>query len=224
MKAICSWSGGKDCCLALYKALSEGIEVPYLVNFINETVDKSLSHGADAELISLQSKAMGLQILQRQVARGSYEQVMKTIIQDVKQEGASAQIFGDIYLQEHKDWLDRVCSEAGITPIMPLWHQDTEQLMYDFISAGFEAIVISVKSDVMGQEWLGQRLDHGFVRRLREHTGKAPIDICGENGEYHTIVIDGPLFRSRLEVQTGDVVEDDGHFFLCLPQYKLATK
>ena len=224
MKAICSWSGGKDCCLAYYKAISEGIDICHLLNFMSGDSQQSVSHGLDSALISLQAQAMGVSLIQRRVPWGTYEQCMKEVVENLKQEGVTAEVFGDIYLQEHKDWLDRVCTELDITPVFPLWQQDTERLIKDFIVAGFEAIVVSVKSDMMGREWLGRRIDQDFVHALQQHDGEVPIDVCGEKGEFHTVVLDGPVFEKRLVVEVGDVVEENGHFLLRIPRYSIEAK
>lgn len=224
MKAICSWSGGKDCCLAYYKAISGGIDICHLLNFMSGDSQQSVSHGLDSELIALQAQAMGVSLIQKRVLWGTYEQCMKEVIEYLKQEGVTAEVFGDIYLQEHKDWLDRVCAELDMTPVFPLWQRDPEQLMEDFISAGFEAIVVSVKSDMMGREWLGRRVDRDFVRALQQHSGEVPIDVCGEKGEFHTVVLDGPVFEKRLVIEMGDVVEENGHFLLRIPRYRIEGK
>ena len=224
MKAICSWSGGKDCCLAYYKAISEGIDICHLLNFVTEDAKHSVSHGLGSELIALQAEAMGVHLIQKRVRWGTYEQTMKRVIGGLKSEGVAAEVFGDIHLQEHRDWLDRVCTELDITPVFPLWQQDTERLIKDFIVAGFEAIVVSVKSDVMGREWLGRRIDRDFVRALQQHDGEVPIDVCGEKGEFHTVVLDGPVFQKRLVIEMGDVVEENGHFLMRIPSYNIEAK
>lgn len=224
MKAICSWSGGKDCCLAYYKAISEGVNICYLLNFIAEDAEHSVSHGLGSELIALQAEAMGVDLIQKRVRWGTYEQAMKQVIEGLKPEGVAAEVFGDIHLQEHKDWLNRVCTELDIAPVFPLWQQDTEQLINDFIVAGFEAIVVSVKSDMMGREWLGRRIDQDFVRALQQHDSEVPIDVCGEKGEFHTVVLDGPVFEKRLVIEVGDVVEENGHFLLRIPHHRIEAK
>ena len=224
MRAMCSWSGGKDCCLAYYKAISEGIEICHLLNFVTEDAEHSVSHGLDSELMALQAEAMGVHLIQKRVRWGDYEQAMKQVIEGLKPEGITAEVFGDIHLQEHRDWLDRVCTELGITPVFPLWQQDTRQLIEDFIVAGFEAIVVSVRNDVMGWEWLGRKVDRDFVRALQRHDGEVPVDFCGEKGEFHTVVLDGPVFEKRLVIEMGDVVEENGHFLLRIPRYRIEGK
>lgn len=223
MRAICSWSGGKDSCFAYYKAISQGIEVSHLLNFAGEGSSKSISHGLDSRWIALQAEGIGVPLIQKFVQWGTYKQGLGEVIAEVKQQGVTAEVFGDIYLQEHKDWLDSVCAELGITPVMPLWGQDTERLVLEFIEAGFEAIIVAVRSDVMGKEWLGQRIDQDFVERLGRHNGGS-IDLCGEKGEYHSLVVDGPVFRKRLKVETGGIVEDSGRFLLEIPRCRLVAK
>jgi uncharacterized protein (TIGR00290 family) len=184
---------------------------------------KSISHGLDSRWIAMQAEAMGVPLIQKFVQWGSYKQGLGEVIAEVKQQGVTAEVFGDIYLQEHKDWLDSVCAELGITPVMPLWNQPTDRLISDFIELGFETIVVAVKSDLMGKEWLGQRIDKAFVERLSRHNGGS-IDLCGEKGEFHSFVIDGPVFHKRLQVVTGDIVEDSGRFLLEIPRCTLVAK
>ncbi len=223
MKVIASWSGGKDSCFACYKALAEGHEVSYLVNFISQESKRVSFHGTRARLISQQAQAIGIPLKQYTVPQDTlYEQVFKKAVSTLKRNGIEGMVFGDIYLQEHRDWLERVCGELDITPLLPLWGIAPERILSDFIEADFEAVIISAKADFFDEKWLGRRIDHSFLLDLKKLEKK--VDVCGENGEYHTIVTNGPLFQKRLRVTHGDKVQRNGLWFLDIPRCKLELK
>lgn len=226
MKVIASWSGGKDSCFACYKALAEGYEVSYLVNFISREFRRVSFHGTRAHLISRQAQAIGIPLVQYTVPpdMSLYEQTFKKAVSALKRNGIEGMVFGDIYLQEHKDWIERVCGELGITPLLPLWGMASERVLSDFIKAGFEAVIISAKSDIFDEKWLGQRIDHTALFGLKKLEEEKRLDVCGEQGEYHTLVVDGPLFRKRLQVTYGDRVQRNGYWFLDIPRCRLELK
>jgi len=209
--AVASWSGGKDSCFACYKAMLDGFKISYLLNFISKD-GRSMSHGLDSKLIVAQSQAIKISIIQREATWDTYEHEFKIAIRELKQEGISNAVFGDIDVQEHKDWVDRVCGEAGITPIEPLWGLNPEQILTDFIDEGFEAIVVNAKADLFGEEWLGRKVDRSFLEDLEELRSKRDFHVCGESGEYHTLVIDGPIFKSRIKVLDNRRVLREGYW------------
>ncbi len=191
-KAFCSWSGGKESALAFDKALRFGIKISYLVNMTYEDGKRSCSHGVISKLIKLQGEAMGISILQRKTSWESYEEEFKETIFDLKRKGIQAGVFGDIDLEEHRDWVERVCKETEIQPILPLWGMERRKLLLEFIEKGFQAIVVAIHLDFLDPTWLGRKVDEKFLSDLEEVKG---IDLCGEHGEYHTFVYDGPIFR-----------------------------
>ncbi len=130
----------------------------------------------------------------------------------------NAGIFGDIDVQEHKVWICRVCSELDIEPIFPLWGRETEDIVHDFIDAGFDAIIVAVKAEILGEKWLGRKIDKKLIGDLMD--GK--IDPCGEAGEYHTFVVDGPLFRRRVKILDSDKVLKNGYWLLNISRCVLA--
>lgn len=216
--AFVSWSGGKDCCLAFHKGVKAGMKVTHLLNCITLDGSRSRSHGVPAGVLEAQAAALGAAIVQPRVTWGTYEEGFRKAAAELGAAGIKDGIFGDIDLQEHRDWVERVCGEAGIVPHLPLWGMDHEQVVTEFLGAGFEAVVVSVKAGVVPEEWLGRRLDAGLVADL-VRKGVSP---CGEAGEYHTLVTGGPLFRQRLTIGATRKAERDGYWFLDILDYGLA--
>ena len=210
LKAFCCWSGGKDSCLALYRSL-KNFKVTYLLNMISEDGKYSRSHGIKASLLTLQTETAGIKIIQRKSSWESYEKEFKKTILTLKTEKVTTGIFGDIDVQEHRDWIERVCQETGITPVFPLWKCKREELVNEFIQAGFKAIVVSTNAKFLGAEWLGRKIDGEFINDLKN---LGNIDLCGEAGEYHTFVFDGPIFKNPIEFIIGEKVLKNNRWFL----------
>ena len=218
MKAFASWSGGKDCMLAVYRYLAlNGNKIEILVNMCHEDEEHSISHGIKKELIKKQGEAIGIPVLQESSDRKNYENNFKGIISRLKKKDITTGIFGDIYLEEHRVWIERVCHETGVKPVFPLWNEDTTELLNEFIELDFKAVTVAVNSDMLSQEWLGRELDSQFLKDISE---LANIDPCAENGEYHTFVYDGPLFGSSVEFIKGKTLYKENHFFLELSEIK----
>ena len=226
MKVIASWSGGKDSCFACYKALAQGYEVSYLLNFISREFRRVSFHGTRAHLISRQAQAIGISLAQYTVPpdMSLYEQTFKKAVSILKRRGVEGMVFGDIYLQEHRDWIERVCGELGITPLQPLWGMAPESVLGEFIESGFEALVISAKVDIFDEKWLGRWIEPAFLSALNKLRRGKGFDVCGEQGEYHTLVVDGPLFWKRLQVTYGIRVQRNGYWFLDIPRCRLELK
>ncbi|GAJ20261.1 unnamed protein product, partial [marine sediment metagenome] len=136
MSYLASWSGGKDGCFACYEAIRQGYKVSHLVNFIAQESQRVRFHGTEAKLIQLQSQALGIPLLQKETTWGGYEQEFKKAVRSLVPNGIEGMVFGDIYLQEHRDWVERVCGEIGIEAMEPLWGRKTEKVVSDFIDAG----------------------------------------------------------------------------------------
>jgi diphthine-ammonia ligase len=210
MKAFVSWSGGKDCMFALYKFLGthQG-EVHCLLNMTDG--HKSRSHGLSTNCIKAQAELMQLDILQPVVDQSGYENCFKQAIGLLIKEGVTHGVFGDIYLMEHRSWIERVCNETGITPIFPLWEADTKQLLHEFISLGFRTILVSVDQTKLAKSYLGRCIDLDFYRDI---TALPNTDACAENGEYHTFVFDGPLFSKPLNFTQGEISKAENRTYL----------
>ena len=210
MSYIVSWSGGKDSCLVCYEATLNGYDISYLVNFISEEYKRVRFHGTEAKLIQSQAEAIGIPLLQKETTWGGYEREFKDTVRSLIPGGVEGMVFGDIYLQEHKDWVERVCGELGVEAIEPLWGKDPGEILLKFIDAGFKATIVSGKSDLFNEEWIGHKVDRDFLRYLKDSN----IDVCGESGEYHTFVTNGPLFKKEVKITKGSPIRRDGNWFL----------
>jgi uncharacterized protein (TIGR00290 family) len=210
MKVVALWSGGKDSLFAFYKAKEKGLNVRYLLNFLSSRGDESFSHHISPHLISLQAESIGITLIKRPTYKLGYERAFKETILELKEEGIEGGIFGDIYLEEHRSWVDRVCKEIGIEPLFPLWMRPTIEISNEFIDSGFEAMVVCAKAGLFPKEWLGRMFDRGFVADLCQEG----IDPCGERGEFHTFVVDGPLFKERIEIRDWSICLKDGRWCL----------
>lgn len=194
--AFVSWSGGKDCSLALYSFLKNAEnKVSHLVHIANASVDRNAHYIGD-DLLLPQAEAMCIPLISKEYSSDStYEATLKSIISELKKQGVNAGIFGDIYLNEHRVWIERICKEMDITPIFPLWKRDTEDILNDLIESGFQTIVIAVKNKSGLTDLLGKHLNYELIDYLKQVDG---IDICGECGEYHTYVVDSPLYKKAI--------------------------
>lgn len=219
MKAFISWSGGKESCLSCYEAMqSKDIEVSNLLNMISEDGRRSRSHGISVELLRVQSEAMGIPILQIRSSWEDYEKRFKRAVLEVKEKGIEAGIFGNIDLEQHRAWVERVCKEMGIKAILPLWGREREDILKEFINLGFEAIVVATSFD---KNWLGRKIDKKFLQELKT---LEEIDLCGENGEYHTFVTDGPIFKKRIKILETKIVNQGKNLFLDILSYFIEVK
>ena len=217
MSYIASWSGGKDSCLACYEAMRQGYKVSHLVNFISKEFQRVSFHGTEAKLIQLQSRATVIPLLQRETTWDGYEQEFKEAVRSLIPSGVAGVVFGDIYLQEHKDWGERVCGELGIEAAEPLWGKNPEDILSSFIDAGFEAVLVSAQSKLIDADWIGHLVDKNFIAYLKDRN----TDICGENGEYHTLVIDGPIFKRPIQLIENKTIGRDDYWFLDTIKYQL---
>ncbi len=210
---LCSWSGGKDSCLACWKAIQAGYKISHLVNFISEEFQRVSFHGTAAKLIKMQSEAIGIPLLQKAVNPYDYEPAFKAGVNSVKTAETRGMVFGDIYLQEHKQWVERVCHELDIKAVEMLWGMRTEDILNEFIDNGFEAVIVSARNPSahkdygIDKEWIGQIVSKEFIRYLKKD--KPYIDICGESGKYHTFVINGPFFHKKIVIKEKEVIERD---------------
>lgn len=209
MNALCSWSGGKDSCFALHEAIKKGYRPQVLLNVLNEEGKISRSHGIPSAILHAQASACGLPIHLISSSWQDYETLFTTALKDLKsQYDLSHAVFGDIDLQAHRDWEEKVCANAGLAAVLPLWQQDRKELVTQMLDSGIETIIVSCNA-VMGESYLGKTLTTPLVEEL-EALG---VDPCGENGEFHTLVINCPLFSKRIDVNVTHRVQHEGYWF-----------
>jgi len=195
-----------------------------LANMITEDGKRSWTHGLSAELLEVQSQAIGIPLIQRRTTMANYETEFKNMLLALKPEGVRGGVFGDIDLEEHRQWTNRICQQVDIISYLPLWGQSQEAILKDFTGLGFEAIVVVARADLFSREWLGRKINLDFLSHLSELKQTSDIQLCGEAGEYHTFVTDGPLFNQRIEILETNKVLRDGYWFLEILKYALRSK
>jgi diphthine-ammonia ligase len=224
MKVVASWSGGKDSCFAYYKVAKQGLNVVSLLTFMqNEKM--SNFHAIRADLLDAQAASIGIKLAKRVTTPADYERLFKEALQEFKAQGVESLVTGDIYeVAGHEEhWLERVCKEVGLTPIRPLWQGNTTEIFKDWLSAGFKATVVRTKLNLLGEEWLGRELNSQFLADVVK-VADGKVDPCGEGGEYHTVVTDGPVFRKRIELTETAKFSRNGFGGLEIKQFKVVPK
>jgi diphthine-ammonia ligase len=210
LRCLCSWSGGKDSCLALHRAQQAGARVEWLVSMLIEGGERSRSHGLRADLIRAQAQSLGLRLTTVAASWANYEARFIGALSELATEGIEAGIFGDIDGQEHLEWEHKVCAAAGLTAALPLWQGERLSLVEEFVAAGFSTRIVMVRDGVLPPDYLGRTLDLELAAELQG----LGVDASGENGEFHTVVVDGPCFRRPLAIEPGERVLRDGCWFL----------
>ncbi len=226
LKVIASWSGGKDSCLALYKAMKKGYKIKYLLNFISKKYKRCCFHGIHKELINLQADLIGISLFQKEVSPDMelYEKEFKEAVNHLKTKKVKGMVFGDVYLIDHKNWVERVCKDLKIKMIEPLWQKTPEKIVEEFIHLGFKAVVVSAKAKLFDKNFIGREINYQFLKELK----KRKICPCGENGEFHTFVIDGPIFKKgSIEITKSRTILKKGfwpHWFLDIQKWQVRNK
>lgn len=207
---FCSWSGGKDSCLALYHAIQNGGNPHSLLTILSEDDVTSRSHGLHKSLIEKQAEKLGMQPVFRSASWHQYETEFLSVLHEFKKSGVEVGIFGDIDVDSHLEWVRRVCGVAGIVPIHPLWKRDRRELLEEFIGLGFSAQIVVINEQKIDKRFLGKIIQAHTIAEMEE-TG---IDPSGELGEYHTVVTDGPIFTSSVKIKPAGERHHEGYWFL----------
>jgi diphthine-ammonia ligase len=198
------WSGGKDSCLALWRAHLSGLAVPGLVNFFAAETGRVRFHGTRAELIAEQATALGLQLFQYPARQDGYAATFDHALAQLAERGCEGVIAGDIHLQEVRAWNETRAAAAGLELSEPLWQEHGATLLHELVEAGFRAVLTCCQTTWPEVLWPGREIDHAFIADV----GRVPgLDPCGENGEYHSFVFDGPLFRRPVGWRAGTLRE-----------------
>ena len=201
---IFNWSGGKDSALALYHCLRDPeLDIRYLVTTINDSVDRVSMHGVRTELLIKQAESIGIPLYQIRLPEmpnmATYDDIMTRHLEKFKEEGITHSIFGDIFLEDLKSYRDNRLAEVGMTGIYPLWKMDTRELIDEFLSLGFGTVIVCVQERL--KDIAGKEINIDLINRL-----PAGVDVCGENGEFHTFTFIGPIFKNEIRYQMGEMV------------------
>ncbi|MCB0397028.1 MAG: diphthine--ammonia ligase [Flavobacteriales bacterium] len=201
-----SWSGGKDASMALYhlrKSLQ--VDVKCLLTTVSGKYQRVSMHGVRRYLLESQAASLELPLnvieLDEDVSMNSYEVSMKNAVEKMKLEGISTAAFGDIFLEDLKVYREKRLNEVGMSALFPLWKRNTFELAQEFVKLGFKAIVVCVNGDKLDRSFAGRAYDESFVNDLPEG-----VDPCGENGEFHTFVYDGPVYSRPVRFEIGETV------------------
>lgn len=200
-KAYLNWSSGKDAAFALYRATQSGLwDVQTLFSVVKKGCSKLAMHEISVELLKKQAEAIGipLTILHLDVSdpTAAYKAAMQRQMEQFKAQGISASLFGDLYLEELRKNRQRNCNTAGIKAVFPLWNLPGKAMMEEFLRLGFKAIVTCIDHAALDDSFVGRIIDAEFLQDLPSN-----VDICGENGEYHSFVFDGPIFKHPVQVR-----------------------
>ncbi|WP_336789962.1 diphthine--ammonia ligase [Paenibacillus sp. MMO-177] len=209
---IASYSGGKDSTLALYKSMKVGEPIGLIV-MMEEEGKRSRSHGMPPKLIRAQAESIGLPVYAAAASWEDYEKEFIALLEEAKHQGAEVLVTGDLDMPVQDCWHDKVTQVAGLKLGMPLWEMDHQEAVEEFINLGFISVVVTVNLSLgMKEEDLGRVLTHDYIKELLARG----IDPCGEGGEFHTTVIDGPLFKHPIPVRKGSIVRNGEYAFLPL--------
>ncbi|RXG15691.1 putative protein (TIGR00290 family) [Leeuwenhoekiella aestuarii] len=205
-QAYFNWSSGKDSALALYQVLAEReFKITKLVTTVNTDVARVSMHGLREELLDFQAERLGLPLekiaLNGNVSMSEFSKILGDAARKLKAAGNTHTIFGDIFLEDLKAYREEQLAPVGLKAVFPLWKKDTKQLITEFIDLGFKAITVCVNGKYLDESFVGRILDHQFVADLPKN-----VDPCGENGEFHTFVFDGPLFSKPIAFKIGEKV------------------
>jgi diphthine-ammonia ligase len=215
---IATWSGGKDSCFAAYKATQQGYSLTHIANTISDDYRRVRFHGLRAEFIQAQAQAICIPLLQQETSPERYETEFKANLRRGISDDTYGVVFGDIHLEDCLAWAKKVTADLEVKAIEPLWHMPQEQILSEFIDAGFKTIVVSTQANVLGQEWVGRIIDQSFL----EDISRLPnVDACGENGEYHSVVVDGPLFKRPIEIIKAESVLRGNYWFYDIQEFQL---
>lgn len=214
-KVIISWSGGKDSALALYELQkTKSYEIVSLLTIINQDYDRISMHGVRTILLEMQTESLGLPLekvfITKDATNEQYERKMSEIIAKYLAADVSSVVFGDIFLEEIRKYRQDNLSKIGMNGIFPIWKRNTAVLAHEFIDSGFKAVITCIDSNFLDKKFIGRTFDEQFLSELA-----STVDPCGENGEFHSFVYDGPIFRNSILHTTGEIVLRENRFYYC---------
>jgi uncharacterized protein (TIGR00290 family) len=214
-KVIVAWSGGKDSALALYEILNaKSYEVLELLTTVTQDYDRISIHGVRSVLLEQQARSLGFPLEKMFISKGAsdaeYESILLKSLSGHRTNGVFSVVFGDIFLEDVRKYREGILSKVGMKGIFPLWKRDTRQLARAFVDLGFKAVITCVDSKSLGKDFVGREFDRQFLADLPFN-----VDPCGENGEFHSFVYDGPIFSERIFFTEGEIVLRENCFYYC---------
>lgn len=206
-KAIFNWSSGKDSALALYKILKEDqFEVTTLLTSINKEFQRISMHGVHVSLLEKQAESLGFPLIKMEIPKEpsmeEYSEIMSKAMNEIKSQGVTHSIFGDIFLEDLRKYREDQLRSIGMEAVFPLWKQNTTDLINEFLSLSFKTIVTCVNETYLDKSFAGRIIDQDFIKDLPKN-----VDPCGENGEFHTFTFDGPIFKNPIQFEIGEIVK-----------------
>jgi uncharacterized protein (TIGR00290 family) len=213
MKALVAWSSGKDSAFALVETLRAGeLEVAGLLTTVTADYARVSMHGVREEVLELQARAAGLPLHRVRIpaacVNAEYERAMGEAVRAARADGVTHVVFGDIFLEDVRAYRERMLEGTGISPVFPLWGRETPELAREMLDAGLAATIVCVDPRRLSESFAGRAFDRMLLDDL-----PPDADPCGENGEFHTCVTDGPMFSARVPLRAGEVVQRDGFVF-----------
>ena len=225
-KVLLAWSGGKDAAMSLHELRKSGqYEVTALLTTITQDYDRVCMHGVRSVLLEQQAESIGVpaetMFISKNASNEEYESGMRQILEKYKAQGVCGVVFGDIFLEDLRKYREEKLSQIGMKGFFPIWKRDTAELACAFIDLGFEAVVTCADSNLLDSTLVGRPFDDQFLSMLPH-----AVDPCGENGEFHSFVFDGPLFEQQIPHTTGEVVLRENGFYYCdlLPAATASTR
>lgn len=203
---------GKDATLALHRARRQGRDVRYAFNVYEGSTERVRFHGTRKELVEAHGRALDLQVLLDHTHPRDFAPVFEGVLDALQERGVDGVIFGNVHLEGVRAWYEERTAAAGLEHLEPLWGREPAELVREFVELGYRAVVVSVDLESGDPAWLGEEVDHDLLDAL-EARGADP---CGEHGEYHTFVWDGPEFEAPVAFRRGREVEMEGHRLLDL--------
>ncbi len=206
-KAVYNWSGGKDSSFALWQVLkNKKFDIKYLLTSMSAEHRRISMHGVAEYLLDEQAENLGLPLrkiyLKEDSSLETYNSVIEEELKYAKSIGVSASIFGDIFLEDLRDYREKQLEKVGMKGIFPIWKRDTLELVNEFIDSGFKAVIVSANARLLDKSFCGRIIDHDFINDLPKG-----VDPCGENGEFHSFVFDGPIFSKPIDIEIGETIK-----------------
>lgn len=212
-RVLVSWSGGKDSCVALHRILQdERCSVEALLTTVTEGYDRISMHGVRRGLLAEQADSLGLPlrevVIPQNASNETYEARMEEALSEFLSRGVETSVFGDLFLEDIREYREAQLAKAGMKALFPVWGEDTSEFAEEFIRLGFQAVVVCLDPKKLDESFAGRFVDEEFLENL-----PPDVDPCGENGEFHTFVFDGPIFNRKIQFSLGETALRGGFYF-----------